>query len=361
MRSAVLTDLAALSIVAITLLPAACETPEAPKEVSMDAAPVESAKAEPATAEPAPSVEVSPRLLRRFQPLPEAVPPASPVEAARVDLGRKLFHDKSLSSDGSVACSTCHDLSRFGADGRATSLGVGGQQGPRNAPTVYNAGAQFRMFWDGRAADLEEQAKGPILNPREMGMSDGDAVAKRLAASPAYRTLFTKAFPEASPAVSFDNYAIAVAAFERTLVTRGRWDKFLEGDQSALTLEEKRGLKTFLNAGCMVCHTGKMLGGSMYERVGVVEPWPNQTDPGRYAVTKDEGDRMMFKVPTLRNVAETAPYFHDGSAKSLDDAVRMMGKHQLGLDLAPDETTAIVAWLKSLTGALPKQPADTAL
>jgi len=287
--------------------------------------------------------------------------PATPAEAAKVALGRKLFHDKSLSSDGSIACSSCHDLARFGADGRATSLGVGGQVGARNAPTVLNAGAQFRMFWDGRAATLEEQAKGPVLNPGEMGMPDGETVAKRLASSAEYRTLFARAFPDMEKPVTFDNYAIAIAAFERTLVTRGRWDAFLEGDSSALTAEEKRGLKTFLNAGCMVCHTGKMLGGSMYERVGVVEPWPNQTDPGRYAVTKDEGDRMMFKVPTLRNIAETAPYFHDGSAKTLDDAVRMMGKHQLGLELTPEEVSAIVVWLTSLTGRLPEPPRETAL
>jgi cytochrome c peroxidase len=345
---------------AIVAAATGCERSEIePRAARDDAAAVE---AMPVPARADSSVDISPRLLRRFQPIAAAPPPASPVEAARATLGRRLFEDRSLSADGTVACSSCHDLSRFGTDGSAVSTGIGGRLGSRNAPTVFNAGGQFRMFWDGRAASLEEQAKGPILNPAEMGMPDGDAVTRKLRADSTYRALFAQAFPADADAITFDNFAVAVAAFERTLVTRSRWDAFLEGDEGALDFDEKRGLKTFLNAGCMVCHTGKLLGGSMYERVGVVEPWPNQADLGRYMVTKDEGDRMMFKVPSLRNVAGTAPYFHDGSAKTLDDAVRMMGRHQLGLELSDDETKSIVVWLKSLTGTVVLPPqGDTSL
>jgi cytochrome c peroxidase len=307
-------------------------------------------------ANPREDEEINPRLLRRFQPIEAPKPPATKVDAARVVLGDKLFHDTSLSADGSVACASCHPIDKYGADARPTSLGIAAQHGARNAPTVLNASFQFRMFWDGRSENLEDQAKHPILNPAEMGLVDAKAVVRTLSSNPEYAYMFHDAFPEQERPITFDNYAVAVAAFERTLVTRSRWDQFLEGDTKALSLDEKRGLKTFLNAGCMVCHTGKMLGGSMYERVGVVEAWPNQEDPGRFAVTKDESDRMMFKVPTLRNVAETAPYFHDGSAATLDQAVRMMGKHQLGLELEQDEVASIIAWLKSLTGPLPKRP-----
>ena len=297
--------------------------------------------------------EINPRLLRRFKPLPASFDAGStPLLGEKVKLGRALFFDPRLSKSGTVSCATCHDPRAYGADGNKLSPGHGGKLGSRNTPTVLNAGGAFAQFWDGRAATLEEQAKGPLLNADEMGMTAADVV-RTLTRSAGYEDAFRAAFPGEAQAITVDNVAIAIGAFERKLVTPSGWDAFLLGDASALTPAEKTGLKTFLNVGCMVCHTGVLLGGSMFERAGAVEPWPNQTDRGREQVTGLEGDRLMFKVPTLRNVEKTAPYFHDGSMPTLDGAVRTMGKHQLGLDLTDEETASIVTWLKSLTGAVP--------
>ena len=302
----------------------------------------------------APTGGVNPRLLRRFQPLDDApLTEAGSQSPELVALGSRLFGDTILSGDQTVSCSSCHDISKWGADGRAVSIGVHGQRGLRNAPSVFNAAGSFRQFWDGRADKVEDQALGPILNPREMALPSADEALKRLGADPSYAVAFRKAFPREQPALTFANVGIAIGAFERTLVTPSRWDRFLSGDRDALSTEEKEGLKTFLDVGCMVCHTGKLLGGSMFERAGVVEPWPNQLDQGRYATTHDEGDRMMFKVPSLRNVTKTAPYFHDGSVDELEAAVRMMGRHQLGLELSDRETHAIVTWLGSLANDTP--------
>ncbi|MEO7112157.1 MAG: cytochrome c peroxidase [Polyangiaceae bacterium] len=300
------------------------------------------------------TAEVSPRLLRRFQPLPRSFE-TTPTESndAEVKLGRQLFFETRLSKSDQISCNSCHGLTTFGVDNAKTSTGHGGKLGRRNAPTVYNAAGSFVQFWDGRAPNVEEQAKGPILNPIEMAMPDADAVVHELKNIPGYFEPFKAAFPADSDPITFDNVGRAIGAFERGLVTPGRWDKFLEGDKSQLTAAEKTGLKTFLNAGCMVCHTGPLLGGSMFERVGVVEPWPNQTDTGRMEVTKAASDSMRFKVPTLRNIEKTAPYFHDGSAATLEDAVQMMGKHQHGLELSDAEIASIVTWLKSLTGEIP--------
>jgi len=300
--------------------------------------------------------EVNPRLLRRFQPLTDTIPADGVVlSEAKVRLGSKLYHDTRLSKSGTQSCNSCHRLDAYGVDNLRTSPGAAGKLGGRNSPSVYNSAASFLQFWDGRAATVEEQAKGPILNAVEMGMATPASVVAVLNGIPGYVADFKEAFPGEATPVTYDNLGRAIGAFERKLVTPGRWDKYLAGDKNALTSAEKDGLKTFLNIGCMVCHTGRLLGGSMFERVGVVEPWPNQTDPGRSAVTGAEGDRMMFKVPSLRNVQKTAPYFHDGSVATLDAAVKMMGKHQLGLDLSPAEVGSIVTWLNSLTGELPTQ------
>jgi len=268
----------------------------------------------------------------------------------RVDLGRALFFDKRLSVDGSISCDTCHDLGHFGVDNERTSLGYKGQLGKRNAPTVMNAAGFFAQFWDGRAATIEQQATGPILNPIEMAMPDAAQVEVVLRQIAAYEEPFRRAFPADAEPRTLDNVAKALGAFERGLVTPGRWDQYLRGDKQALTPNEKEGLKTFLNVGCMVCHTGALLGGSMLERTGVVEPWPNQSDKGRYEVTHLPVDRMMFKVPTLRNVEGTGPYFHDGSAETIEDAVHMAGVYELGLDLSPREVASIVTWFHSLSG-----------
>jgi len=302
------------------------------------------------------NAKFNPRLLRRFKSISTRFEnPAGPANESLVKLGRMLYYETRLSKNQNQSCNSCHDLARYGVDGEATSPGDTGQRGGRNSPTVYHAAGYFAQFWDGRAATVEEQAKGPILNPIEMGLSSGDLAVRILKSMPEYRELFTKAFPGEANPLTFDNVGKAIGAFERGLSTPSRWDKFLDGDDKALTPAEVEGLRLFTNVGCMVCHTGEFLGANSFQRVGAVEPWPNQKDQGRFIVTKNESDKMMFKVPSLRNVDKTAPYFHDGSAKSLDDAVKAMGKHQLGLELSDVEIKSVVAWLQSLTGEIPQQ------
>lgn len=299
-------------------------------------------------------VDLNPQLLRRFKPLTGAIDdPSRPLTTARIELGKRLFFDTKLSRGNDVSCNSCHVLTNYGVDGRRTSVGHRGQEGVRNAPTVYNAAAAFAQFWDGRAKTIEDQAKTPILNPSEMGMTSEAEVVVALKSERAYGPRFAAAFPGESDPVTFANAASAIGAFERTLVTPSRWDAFLAGDANALTPAEKRGLKTFLSSGCMVCHTGPLLGGSMFQRAGAVEAWPNQADTGRMAVSKNEQDRMMFKVPTLRNIEKTAPYFHDGSAKTLEEAIAQMGRYQLGVQLDAADVQSIATWMKSLTGQLP--------
>jgi cytochrome c peroxidase len=297
--------------------------------------------------------EFNPRLLRRFKPLHVVV--SEPTSAGAIELGRMLYFEKRLSKNGSQSCNSCHPLDQYGADGQATSQGHDGTRGTRNSPTVYHAAGYVAQFWDGRAINVEEQAKGPILNPVEMGMRDAAQVENTLKSISGYEAVFHKAFPKDKEPITYDNVGKAIGAFERGLMTPARWDSYLNGDKSALTSAELEGLRVFTNVGCMVCHTGEFVGGSMFEKVGAVEPWPNQKDPGRFSVTKDERDRMVFKVPTLRNIGKTGPYFHDGSAKTLADAVQMMGRHQLGLELSDTEITSIAAWLNSLTGVLPAE------
>ncbi len=235
------------------------------------------------------------------------------------------------------------------------SDGFKGRKGTRNAPTVYNAAGHFVQFWDGRAPTVEEQAKGPILNPVEMAMPDQKKVLAVLNSMPEYVEAFEKAFPGEKHPVTFDHLAKAIGAFERKLVTVSRWDKFLGGDQAALSDAEKAGLNKFLDAGCQNCHNGIYLGGSMFQKLGLAKPWGNASDPGRFAVTKQEADRMVFKVPTLRNIEKTAPYYHDGSIATLDEAVRQMADHQLARTLSQEEVGEIAAFLKALTGELPTE------
>ena len=341
------------------LLAAACSS-------SSDAEPVKVASAAPAPApRAAPRESINPRILRRFKPVRSEIADAPP-PAALIDLGRMLFFDKRLSKHRDLSCNSCHRLDRYGVDNEVTSVGTDGKRGSRNSPTVYHAAGHMRAFWDGRAADVEEQATGPIINPAEMAMANGKTVEAVLGKIPGYVTAFQTAFPGQAQPVTFRNVGIAIGAFERRLVTPSRWDRYLEGDQDALTPAEVAGLKVFTDVGCMTCHTGEFVGGSTFQKVGVSAPWPNQADQGRYEVTKLDSDRMMFKVPSLRNVAKTAPYFHDGSAKTLEDAIRMMGKFQITDELSPDDVKAIVTWLDSLTGDLPteyirepKLPADS--
>lgn len=307
-----------------------------------------------APASSAPRIDA--RRLKRFAALKG--PMESPDNARTEDkiaVGRMLFFDRRLSRDGDVSCNSCHQLDAYGADGHTASPGRKGQVGVRNSPSIYHAAGQKAQFWDGRASTVEDQAKVPILNPVEMGMPSVEELVLRLKAIPGYVEAFKKAFPADPSPISFGNVAQAIGAFERGLVTPSRWDRYLAGDRSALTTPELAGLQAFTELGCSVCHSGELVGGDSFQRAGAVERWPNQEDQGRFKVTGSEADRMVFKVPSLRNVARTAPYFHDGSTSKLEDAVRLMGRHQLGLDLTADEVAALVAWLSALTGDLPTE------
>ena len=298
----------------------------------------------------------SDRLLKRasryFEPLTAQMPGAARDTPAMVSLGEKLFNDHRLSINSTQACSTCHRLDRglAGVDKLHLSPGARGELGNRNTPTVFNSGWQFTQFWDGRATDLTEQAKAPILNPVEMGMPDEAAVEERLNSIPEYPALFAEAFPDIQPATSFQNLASAVAAFERTLITPSRFDEFLNGDPEALTEDEKRGLKTFLRANCQSCHDGMLLGGGVFEPLGKENAYENQEDLGRYELTGLEKDKMVFKVAPLRNIALTSPYFHDGRIATLQEAVRKMAYLQLNKTLTDRQVDDITTFLGSLTG-----------
>jgi cytochrome c peroxidase len=300
----------------------------------------------------APSTDISPSALRsRFAPLMAQ----TQQNAALADLGRQLYYDPRLSVNNSISCNSCHGLTTtYGADDSALSDGYKGQKGTRNAPTVYNAALQIAQFWDGRAADLAAQAKGPVLNPLEMGIPNSDAVVDKLKAVPEYRKEFQTAFPGSKDPVTFDNMATAIAAFEEGLQTPSPWDKYLNGDTGALTASQKHGLKLFLKTGCAACHAGRDMGGGLYQCMGQVAAWPDTHDLGRYQVTKEERDRMVFKVPTLRNVARTAPYFHDGSVPDLQQAVQLMAQYQCGVKLDKRKAALITDFLGSLTGELPQ-------
>jgi cytochrome c peroxidase len=269
-----------------------------------------------------------------------------------VDLGRKLFFDPRLSKSGTISCNSCHSLTRYGADGQPTSPGHKGQRGGRNSPTVYNAHLQFAQFWDGRSPNVEDQAQGPVLNPIEMAMPDEASVAAVLKAVPEYSKAFSDLFPDDKQPVSLRNAAIAIGAFERGLLTPSRFDAYLSGDDSALNESEKSGLKSFIEVGCASCHSGAALGGTSYQKLGAKKAYPDE-DLGRFALTKKEVDRSKFKVPILRNVSETGPYFHSGKVQTLDEAVELMGRHQLGKELSAAEKADIVAFLQSLKGELP--------
>jgi len=292
--------------------------------------------------------------LYSFQPLPEVFESvANSVTPEKVVLGRVLYFDPRLSKNHDVACSSCHDLEAFGVDGKSLSLGHRNQEGTRNSPTVYNAAIHVAQFWDGRSPDVEDQSKQPILNPVEMAMPDEERVLATLRSMPAYVDLFEQAFPGQTPALTYDTMALAIGAFERGLVTPDPFDSFLRGETEALSAEQRRGFERYVALGCASCHNGPALGGGTYEVMGFIEPYPDSSDLGLFELTKAEEDRMRFKVPGLRNIAKTAPYFHDGAIRELAEAVRLMAKHQLGVVLGEDEEQAILVFLDSLTGELP--------
>ena len=278
-----------------------------------------------------------------FSPLPRRVDSlTNPLNTAKVTLGKMLFFDPRLSRSGFISCQSCHNLSSGGVDNLPTSIGHGWQIGTRNAPTVFNSALLTSMFWDGRAKDLEEQAKGPILNGVEMAASE-ELVIKRLASMDEYVALFKKAFRSNSKPVTYDNISRAIAAFERTLLTPSRFDKYLRGKSASLTEDETKGLGLFIETGCVGCHRGAAVGGSMFAK------FDYGNDPGRLAVTNDPADTKVFRVASLRNVELTYPYFHDGSVWELGNAVRIMAAVQLGVTLNDVEVGYIVSFLKSLT------------
>lgn len=305
--------------------------------------------------EPAQRADVSPL----FEPIPpEApVPEDNPMTEEKIDLGHKLFFEPRLSRSGIISCNSCHVVGAAGVDHRDVAIGEQGRLGPRNTPTVYNAAFLKAQFLDGRAETLEEQAKGPIQAHEEMDLTPEEAMA-RLERS-GYRPYFEKAFPDEEEPFTFENLAKAIATFERTLITHGSpFDDYLEGDDTALTELEKQGLQLFQDSGCLGCHHGPLLGGRSFTQFTHAANKQGE-DTGRYQVTGDPGDRYVFRVAPLRNVELTYPYFHDGSAETLEEAISIMGESQIGRTFNEEEVEQMVAFLKTLTGEFPVIPHPT--
>ena len=282
----------------------------------------------------------------------KVIKPAANINIGMVELGKKLYFDPRLSKSGFISCNSCHNLSMGGTDNIPTSIGDKWQQGPINAPTVLNSSLNVAQFWDGRAADLKEQAGGPIANPGEMAFSHTLAIGV-LETIPQYVHEFKTVFGKDK--IDIDQVTLAIAEFEKTLVTpNSRFDKWLLGDDKSLNAEELAGYKLFKDSGCVACHNGSAVGGNSFQKMGLFEPYKTAAAAqGRADVTKKDADRMNFKVPTLRNVEMTYPYFHDGAANTLTEAVDIMGRLQLGKKYSKEENAKIVAFLKTLTGDQP--------
>lgn len=292
--------------------------------------------------------------------LPGTMPGAENDTPAMVDLGRKLYFEKAISINKSQSCNSCHPLdnNRAGADNLKTGLGAEGESGANNDPSTLNAGFQIAQFWNGRAATLEEQAQGPPLNPIEMGMPDAASVEQRLKETGGYPSLFKAAFPDAKEPVTFDNFAKAVAAFERTLISRARIDRFIAGEKDALSAKERDGMRTFMEVGCIQCHSGPTLGGMTFQKMGIFQEYANTKDMGRYAVTSNEADKFVFKVPMLRNATLTGPYFHDGAVANLGDAIDQMGLLQLDRELSDAQIQSLLRFITALADEKLTTPAD---
>jgi cytochrome c peroxidase len=278
---------------------------------------------------------------------PPALEQLTSQDRARVELGQRLFFDPLLSADGTVSCASCHAPENAGADARAVSVGVGAQAGRRNAPSVFNVAYKEHLFWDGRAETLEEQALVPLRAEAEMGAKDEDVLAY-LGSDEGYVVAIANAFP--GQPLGIQHVGRALAAYERQLSAPSRVDAYLGGDETALDAAETRGAE-FFRGNCAFCHNGPGVGGLRFEKLGADTPWPDDrsADLGRFEVTGDEGDKLVFAVPQLRNVARTAPYFHDGSVETLEEAVELMGKHQLGMELSDGEIADVVAFLSALS------------
>ena len=283
----------------------------------------------------------------------QTIPAVRNIDPAKVELGKKLFFDPRLSKSGFISCNSCHNLSMGGSDNLKTSIGHNWQQGPINSPTVLNSSLNMAQFWDGRAANLKEQAGGPIANPGEMAFTHELAIDV-LKSIPGYVAEFKQVFGHDK--LTIDEVTTAIAAFEETLITpNSRFDRWLDGDDRALTRNELEGYKLFKESGCVACHNGPNLGGTSFQKMGVVTAYKTaSTAQGRIEVTGKDADRLNFKVPTLRNVELTYPYFHDGEAPTLTVAVDLMGRLQLGREFSKEENAKIVAFLKTLTGQQPQ-------
>lgn len=341
------------------LVAAACDDKktEAPAPSAPAPATASAAASAPAAKAAGKPVTVDRDLLNAFGALKAKIESAAnPITDDKVALGKTLYFENRLSKNHDLSCNSCHDLAKYGVDGTATSSGHKGQKGDRNSPSVFHAAGHTAQFWDGREKTIEDQALKPVQNPVEMALKDEKAIVEVLKSIPGYAPLFKKAFPDDKEPISAANAAKAIGAFERTLVTPSRWDKFLGGDDAALTDEEKAGFNKYSEVGCSTCHAGTYVGGAEFKKLGLVKPWTGKTDDvGRMKVTKDEADKLVFKVPSLRNVDKTAPYFHDGSVATLDEAIKLMAKHQLGKELSDADVKSIAAFLRSMTGDLPKE------
>lgn len=272
----------------------------------------------------------------------------------KIDLGKKLYFDKTLSKNGTISCNSCHNLATFGVDNKSFSLGDTKELGGRNSPSVIYASLHAMQFWDGRAKDVEDQAGGPLLNPVEHSLPSKEYLEKKLRAIPEYQNLFKAVYPNDKEPITFTNITNAIGAFERQLNPKSKFDEYLDGDEKALNEKEKKGLTAFIDNGCTTCHSGVAIGGQMMQKFGLYGDYAKLThskkvDMGLYDRTKKEGDQFMFKVPSLRNVEKTYPYFHDGSVASLKDAIKIMGKLQLNKDLSDTDINDIEAFLKTLT------------
>jgi len=294
-----------------------------------------------------------------FKSLPRPVESDNAISDEKVKLGKILYYDTRLSKTGNNSCNSCHNLATYGVDNKSTSDGDAGKLGDRNSPTVLNAALHTSQFWDGRAKDVEEQAGMPILNPVEMAIPSEAFLVSRLNKIDAYKKLFKEAFPNEKNPITYHTLRQSIAAFERTLITPSKFDDYLYGDIFALSEEERQGLNTFMEVGCTQCHQGTTIGGNMFQKFGVFADYrtvihSTKEDEGRKKITKDEADKDVFKVPGLRNIEKTGPYFHNGSVKDLAEAVKIMGKIQLNKNLSPKQVTSIVSFLKTLTGNLPE-------
>lgn len=296
-----------------------------------------------------------------FKALPAtAESETNPVTKEKVALGKMLYYDTRLSKTGKNSCNTCHNLTTYGVDNKPTSLGDAGKNGERNSPTVLNAALHTTQFWDGRAKDVEEQAGMPVMNPVEMNIESEDALIKKISNVEEYKSAFSEAFPETTNPITFDNMKKAIAAFERTLITPSAFDKFLEGDIHALNEDQKKGLGIFMKYGCAACHNGALLGGNMFQKFGLIKEYRQFTgttsnDEGRKKVTNLEADKDVFKVPSLRNIEKTYPYFHDGIVNDLASSVRIMVTTQTMNSLPETDIELICKFLGSLTGEVPKE------